>query len=615
MSKKFSWLHLADLHLTPAVSWDSNFVLQRLLADVDMLRHEHDIQPDAIFISGDLSFSGKIEEFKIAQEFINKLSDVSGVKKEGCFFVPGNHDIDRSQVSIAGMALRDKVLNEGQDRILVELESEISTQHLLFAPLANYANFTPSHCNIKADRIFYTATISKPELPVNITILGLNSAWFSFDDRPAIVGRPQVQKAIEGIDEDSFVIALMHHPLSSLPEWDQEFISDIIDHHCDVLLRGHLHRTRLENLGPSPYRCSRIAAGGTYTGGRAQNGYNAVVADFEEGTITTYLRHYRPDGGGVWVEDNIFRDPKPGQFKWHLPNRFSSLLHKKTKRQKPEPPESSIIWIHIVALVHGDDIDVAESLEFLSTLIGVTDIELKNVQSGSLWLNIKIPREGYLQMLELYAAQDERLSSLGGKYRIKFIGPEKPKIEKGQLTEDKPLYRKVRVFVASPGDVAEERDCLAQVIQELNKNIADDKGMVLELIRWETDALPSMGRPQEIINKEIKNIDILIGILSSRFGTPTGVAGSGTEEEFNLAYDSWSRFGRPQILFYFKRSGMVFNSREQLDQMRKVLEFRDKLGKRALFSEFDSVQTFQTQIRQHLSKLIVQNTGDNGVRH
>src|SRR6185503_17165509 len=100
--------------------------------------------------------------------------------------------------------------------------------------------------------------------------------------------------------------------------------------------------------------------------------------------------------------------------------------------------------------------------------------------------------------------------------------------------------RAVRVFVASPSDVSAERNALSSIVQEINQTvaaIAPEKGIRLELVRWETHASPAAGRPQGVINDQIGEYDIFVGIMWRRFGTPTAEAGSGTEEEFNRAYD------------------------------------------------------------------------------
>ncbi|MBM3175027.1 MAG: DUF4062 domain-containing protein, partial [Chloroflexi bacterium] len=105
---------------------------------------------------------------------------------------------------------------------------------------------------------------------------------------------------------------------------------------------------------------------------------------------------------------------------------------------------------------------------------------------------------------------------------------------------------KVRIFVASPGDVLEERNRLARVVEELNRSLADRLGLALELLRWETHVAPDVGIPQRLILQQLppEEWDIFVGILWHRFGSETGeldpethqLYWSGTEQEFKAAY-------------------------------------------------------------------------------
>ena len=100
---------------------------------------------------------------------------------------------------------------------------------------------------------------------------------------------------------------------------------------------------------------------------------------------------------------------------------------------------------------------------------------------------------------------------------------------------------KLRAFVASPGDVLDERERLKLVVDELDRTLADSLGHSLELLDWR-DVVPSMGRPEQVILDQLKldAWDIFVGILWTRFGTPSGAIRpdtgepflSGTEEEF-----------------------------------------------------------------------------------
>ena len=166
----------------------------------------------------------------------------------------------------------------------------------------------------------------------------------------------------------------------------------------------------------------------------------------------------------------------------------------------------------------------------------------------------------------------------------------------------------IRVFVASPGDVQRERDSLLGVINEINRSLdalVPQAATRLDLVRWETDAFPEMGRAQAVINRQIGAYDIFIGILWKRFGTPTGKASSGTEEEFQIAYRRWRKHGTPTILFYFNNSAIAPpQSLEDVEQLRRVVEFREKLAPKGLIWKYDGDDLFMNTVRPHLTRVI-----------
>lgn len=115
------------------------------------------------------------------------------------------------------------------------------------------------------------------------------------------------------------------------------------------------------------------------------------------------------------------------------------------------------------------------------------------------------------------------------------------------------MTKELRLFLASPSDVSNEREIVNKVVAQLNRTIASELGCMIRLIRWE-DMVPGIQqRAQDVIldQVDIESTDIFLGVLWNRFGTPTGQANSGTEEEFNIAYQSWVQHRRPRILLYF----------------------------------------------------------------
>ena len=158
----------------------------------------------------------------------------------------------------------------------------------------------------------------------------------------------------------------------------------------------------------------------------------------------------------------------------------------------------------------------------------------------------------------------------------------------------------VRIFVASPGELLQERNQLDSVVAELGRTMGRDLGFGIELLRWERDSVPGMGRPQAVINQNIGSYHFFVGMLWKRFGVPTGVAESGTEEEFRLAYRRWQNKEIHDILFYFCEAPWVFRQVAELDQARAVLRFREELERLALVSTYRDRDRFADTVRPHL---------------
>ena len=96
-----------------------------------------------------------------------------------------------------------------------------------------------------------------------------------------------------------------------------------------------------------------------------------------------------------------------------------------------------------------------------------------------------------------------------------------------------------QVFIASPGDVPEERVAARDVCHKLNKDpLIRKENAAFRAVGWE-DAFPEAGRPQEIINRLVAECDLFVCLFHKRLGTPSGKEESGTLEEFLLAYDTW----------------------------------------------------------------------------
>lgn len=163
----------------------------------------------------------------------------------------------------------------------------------------------------------------------------------------------------------------------------------------------------------------------------------------------------------------------------------------------------------------------------------------------------------------------------------------------------------IRLFLSSPGDVENERNMVHEVAAQLNRMMGEQMRFRLEVIDWETHVTPNMGRPQEVINQQIRDYDIFVGIMWKRFGTPTGKADSGTEEEFNIACKNWEKYGRPRIMLYFNQTPYMPKNTKEISQFARVVKFREKLQDgNALVWEYQNPVEFQEFLIEHLGKVL-----------
>ena len=79
---------------------------------------------------------------------------------------------------------------------------------------------------------------------------------------------------------------------------------------------------------------------------------------------------------------------------------------------------------------------------------------------------------------------------------------------------------------------------------------------------------------------------------------------SGSAHEIERACASALRRGKPHVMVYFCERPSNPKTVEEIDQLRKVLEFRSRLDQVGLCSAYDNVQQFTDLVRQHLSKFL-----------
>lgn len=152
-----------------------------------------------------------------------------------------------------------------------------------------------------------------------------------------------------------------------------------------------------------------------------------------------------------------------------------------------------------------------------------------------------------------------------------------------------------RVFLATPSDVTEELTIVDALLRDWNLQHGQALAVRLELVNWRTHARPATGRrPQALVNKQAFDAcDLVVAVFWSRFGTPTGRAGSGTEEEIRRGIKQGK-----QVLVYFSDRPAPGQKRVEHSRIEKL---KRQFGQKALFWTYSSPSAFEEALRNHLA--------------
>jgi hypothetical protein len=165
----------------------------------------------------------------------------------------------------------------------------------------------------------------------------------------------------------------------------------------------------------------------------------------------------------------------------------------------------------------------------------------------------------------------------------------------------------LKVFLGSPGDLAEERRAASDLVNDFNEVFGQSLGCHVELVGWEQT--PSQfARPQDAINKQLDACDIFVGMMWKRWGTPPSVDGlysSGFEEEFRRCLDWRKSRNRPAMSMFFKEvSAEVLQ--DPGEDLKKVIAFKAELieRKEVYFESFTSISDLEKKLRRVIAKHI-----------
>jgi len=155
---------------------------------------------------------------------------------------------------------------------------------------------------------------------------------------------------------------------------------------------------------------------------------------------------------------------------------------------------------------------------------------------------------------------------------------------------------KCKIFIASSGELAEERNAVFKFKEAVNKL---HPNLHLEIVEWEMD-LPSGNyggqRIQDAINPLLKMCEVAFVLFYSK-------AGQFTVEELRLAEQVCKK-----VFVYFK-TGFASSSREENKRYDAVLELKENLDveNRILYKKYGDLTQFELFYKEDLLKYLHEN--------
>lgn len=159
-----------------------------------------------------------------------------------------------------------------------------------------------------------------------------------------------------------------------------------------------------------------------------------------------------------------------------------------------------------------------------------------------------------------------------------------------------------KCLLMSPSDVSEERDSLTSLVASWNAQVGLGLDARVELVRWESHAVPDMSMPaQEAINTQLlKDCDFGIAVFWSNLGTATAKHPSGSVEEIFELLQKEAR-----VLVYFCNRPIPQAALRD-DQFVKLQETKKSFTEQGLYAEYSDVANLREQVQLHMTNIVSQ---------
>jgi len=327
---KILFISLSDIHFTK----DNNPILSRTEKIFDATKNvETEIQAIVILITGDISFSGMVDEFFNAMTFLEDIKErLSGYCNCEIFIIPapGNHDCDfkDNEKNLRKISVEDVYKNE-------ELNLDSHLISFLCSPQKNFFDFRNSIQTLKYlkydHRIVYQYDINlNPEIDLKINCY--NTSWLSLikEQQGKLYFPLSFLPQESDFNRSNLTLSLLHHPYNWFNETNARRFKEYLDKNSDIIITGHEHiKDQYIKLGPDGNYTNYIESD-SLQGNDNHSGFNIIIVDIleEKQKVINYSWNesiYEPKILSDWFKYRQFDNIR--KHKFQLKDSFSVYLN------------------------------------------------------------------------------------------------------------------------------------------------------------------------------------------------------------------------------------------------------------------------------------------------
>lgn len=278
---KVAIIHISDFH----VRANENFLNEKISKFMDSLNVLGNVDEYVIVFSGDLAYSGQINEYRSSRYIIGKL--IYGIKQKNgndfvdVFIIPGNHDL-----ALTDDARGREYIQKHYDDNCIEkiVPDEIKL-------LDNFYTYSHANARIPYDKIVDRRLGRYGDYQIQFNLI--NTSLFSTlspDDKELHYFPLEKMRYLNKSDDVNLCITVMHHS----SEWfNWKYKSDLektIINNSEMLLTGHDHYgdSKSVSIGSSLNTWISCAGEMKFSEINFHDSFNSIVIDTDTNTFCGY---------------------------------------------------------------------------------------------------------------------------------------------------------------------------------------------------------------------------------------------------------------------------------------------------------------------------------------